>query len=136
MRFASLGGGGEGEGAPFTLGQVQLNEGMVPVTVLSHSAQAFRLPAVYCLRQNVPNPFNAVTAIRFDLPEAGEAELTIYNLSGQRIRTLVDGPRDAGRYSVVWDGRDAEGREVASGIYLVRMAVNDFVQCRKMVVIK
>jgi len=73
------------------------------------------------LSQNYPNPFNPSTTISFSLSEAGRASLSIYNLKGQLIRSLVDGHLSAGANTLVWDGRDAMGRSVASGVYLYRL---------------
>jgi hypothetical protein len=75
------------------------------------------------LGQNVPNPFNAETTISFDLPDDAEICLVIYDLTGRKVRTLVQAYRGQGRYTVVWDGRDEEGRDVASGVYLYRLEV-------------
>ena len=76
-----------------------------------------RVRAGYC---TVPNPFNPGTVISFDLPRAERARLTVYDLRGRLVRTLVDGIR-GGRQSVTWDGRDRDGRSVAAGVYLVRL---------------
>ena len=95
------------------------------------------MPSGYALSQNVPNPFNAQTTIRYDLPEAGAVRLYLYNLCGQRIRTLMEDQRSAGTYSVVWDGRDGTGRDVASGVYLVRLKVEGaVVQAKRMVLLR
>jgi len=88
------------------------------------------------LSQNHPNPFNPETTIRYDLAEAGAVRLSLYNVSGQLIRTLVDGERAAGSYSVTWDGRNDAGRDVASGIYLSRMEVGGFSAVRKLVLVR
>ena len=80
-------------------------------------------PKVYHLSQNHPNPFNARTVIRYMLPEAGFVRLTIYDLLGREVRCLTDGMQRMGYHSVVWDGQDEKGREVSSGLYLYRLAV-------------
>ena len=69
------------------------------------------------------------------MPQRGHVILAIYNLVGQRVATLVDGPHQAGTYTVRWDGRDDDGRTLASGVYLYRLTAEGFVQTRKMVVI-
>ncbi len=71
---------------------------------------------------NFPNPFNPMTRISFNLPEAGEATLSIFDLQGRRLATPIDGTFDAGLHEVNWEGRDAEGRELASGIYFARLS--------------
>ena len=90
------------------------------ITAVLEDHQSTR-PQSFTLSQNYPNPFNSSTAIRFALPEAQEVELSIYNLAGQQVTRLVDGMREAGTYTVRWDGRDSAGRELASGVYLYRL---------------
>ncbi|MBT7454015.1 MAG: hypothetical protein HN796_09005, partial [Gemmatimonadetes bacterium] len=68
--------------------------------------RALGLPQSFALSQNYPNPFNPETTIRFDLPTSGDAELSLFNLSGQRVATLISGLREAGSYTLHWDGRD------------------------------
>lgn len=73
------------------------------------------------LAPNVPNPFNPSTTLRFELPDAGRARVVVFDLAGKLVRTLADGPYAAGRHEVVWDGRDAAGRDLGSGNYLARV---------------
>ncbi len=87
-----------------------------PTAVLEEYAEG--LPQSFALEQNHPNPFNSETVIRFALPEASLVELAVYNLTGQKVATLVRGERPAGMFAVRWDGRDEAGGELASGIYL------------------
>ena len=94
------------------------------------------VPSGYSLSQNHPNPFNPETTIRYDLPEAGAVRMCIYNVSGQRIRTLADGESSAGNHSVTWDGRNDAGRDVASGVYLCRLAAGEFSALRKLVLVR
>lgn len=95
-----------------------------------------QVPREYSLSQNYPNPFNANTQIRFALPKAGHATLEIYNTLGQKAITLVDGYLAAGVKIVSWDGRDNRGAAVPSGIYFYRLHSQDFVQTKKMLLIK
>ena len=90
----------------------------------------------YALEQNYPNPFNMQTEIEYQLPKNGFVELVIYNMSGQKIRTLVSEDQNAGRYRVRWNGRDDSGVEVSSGVYMYKYKVNDFNQNRKLILIK
>jgi len=95
---------------------------------------ASELPAAWdYLEQNVPNPFNPVTRIRFGLSSAGEVSLRVYDVSGRLVRTLVEGPLAAGPHGSSWDGRDDRGRPVSSGIYFLRLQRGSFVKVRKMV---
>jgi len=93
-------------------------------------------PRTYALGQNQPNPFNPVTSISFSLPRAGRATLQVYDLAGRRVRTLVDGEMAAGTFTAEWNGRDAQGAAVSSGIYLYRLVAGDFVQTKRMVLVK
>ena len=96
------------------------------------------LPRAFALAQNVPNPFNPSTTISYNVPEGStvRVRLEIFNLRGQLVRTLVDELREAGAYSVVWDGKDRTGRDVSSGVYFYRLRAGDFIQTRKMVLLK
>jgi len=88
------------------------------------------------LTQNFPNPFRADTRIRFALPQAERVSLRIYDVAGRAVRTLVDGPVDAGRHQVAWDGLDDGGRRVSSGVYFYRMTAGAEERERKMVRLK
>jgi len=93
-------------------------------------------PKEYKLYANYPNPFNAHTTIKFDLPLPGNVQIRIYNILGQEVRALINRDFEAGYHSAVWDGADAFGRQVASGVYIYRIAAQGFVKARKMVMIK
>jgi phosphodiesterase/alkaline phosphatase D-like protein len=113
------------------------NESMPSSEAVSVADSEVRvLPQVYALEPNFPNPFNSVTWVRYQLPCEGEVVLSIYNILGQRVRTLVESRQEEGFYHVVWDGRDGEGRAVGSGIYLVRIEAGPFVKVRKMALLK
>jgi cytoskeletal protein CcmA (bactofilin family) len=95
----------------------------------------------YELAQNYPNPFNPSTKISFSLPEAGTVKLQIYNLMGSEIKTLVNEHRNAGRYEVIWNGRNRAGEAVAGGVYLYRLTIErngetPMVITKKMTVLK
>ncbi|MCB5246763.1 MAG: T9SS type A sorting domain-containing protein, partial [Candidatus Cloacimonetes bacterium] len=92
--------------------------------------------AAPALSQNYPNPFNPETTIRFSLPESGEADLAVYNLKGQKVKSLVSQALPAGDHSVVWNGRDELGQPVASGIYHCRLSYAGQTVLRKMVLAK
>ena len=90
----------------------------------------------YAMSQNYPNPFNPTTAIKYNLPESNYVTLRIYNMLGQEIRTLVSGQANAGSYNVVWNGKDNFGHSVSSGAYIYQIVAGNFVQTRKMVLLK
>jgi len=113
---------------------VQLNEGQVVVTLANDGRPD--VPTAYALHPNFPNPFNPETTIRYDVPMPGRVSVVVYNLSGQRVRELASGLRDAGRHTVVWDGRASPGREVGSGVYLCRLVAGRHEDVRRMVVVK
>ncbi len=95
-----------------------------------------QVPSVYSLSQNVPNPFNPATDIQFALPEDGHVRLGVFDVTGRRVATLVDGYRSAGIHTVRWDGRDHSGASVATGVYFYRMQSETFVETKKMLLLK
>jgi len=94
------------------------------------------LPVSYALMQNYPNPFNPETSIEFTLPQASQVMLSVYNVLGQRVVTLVDGDFPAGVHQVQWNGTDRHGQAVASGIYLYRLVSGAETMTRKMMLLK
>jgi hypothetical protein len=94
------------------------------------------LPAVTTLHAAAPNPFNPATTLAYDLASGGRVSLKIYSIDGRLVRTLVDEPVPAGRYSVVWQGRDDGGRPVASGTYVVRLVAPGRTETRRMMLVK
>ncbi len=95
-----------------------------------------RIPRAYHLGQNYPNPFNPATMISYELPTESTVDLSIYNMSGQKVRALVSGRKAGGTHQVQWDGRDERGIPVASGVYLYRLDAGTFSETRKMVLAK
>lgn len=93
-------------------------------------------PAATALGEAVPNPFNPSTTLSFAMATPGHARLRVYDTAGRLVATLVDGLHPAGNHVVVWDGRDAAGRVVASGVYLYRLEAGAFRSTRKMVLMK
>jgi len=94
------------------------------------------VPESFTLSQNYPNPFNPETTVRFDLPQPQEIELAIYNLAAQRMAMLVQGYREAGSYSVRWDGVTDAGLELASGVYFYRLTAGERVETRKLLLLR
>ena len=84
------------------------------------------------LHSNTPNPFNPATRIQYDLPKTSSVTVEIFNVLGKHVRTLFNGRQPAGRYSIVWDGRDENGAVVASGVFIYQLRAGSFMQSRKM----
>ena len=122
-----------------TLGDgVLLNTGYQPDEVAwSNSLFEMLLPWQPALDVNYPNPFNPTTAIPFALHgPTDDLRLQIYNLLGQRVRTLLSGPMAPGFHTIVWNGRDDAGRQVAAGLYISELRTAEFRQTRKMTLVK
>ena len=95
------------------------------------------LPDGFALAQNYPNPFNPETTISWTLSKNAVVSLEIFNALGQNIRTLLpEGSQSPGEYQLTWDGRDARGGQVASGIYLYRLSVDGAAKTRRMNLIR
>jgi flagellar hook assembly protein FlgD len=94
------------------------------------------IPRVFELSNNYPNPFNPSTKIQFAVPHEQNIALIIYNLLGQRIRTLVQGVYAPGQYTVTWDGKDQVGRTLESGVYIYRLETGSIALVKKMLMLK
>jgi len=94
------------------------------------------LPSQFVVYQNYPNPFNPSTTIRYDLSEQSYVQISIHDLLGRNVRTLVKELQDAGQKSVVWDATDADGRSISSGIYLLSVNVDSESLVQKMMYLK
>ena len=94
------------------------------------------IPNQIILHQNYPNPFNPVTTLRYELPENGMVNITIYDMLGRQVKTLVNQAQDAGYRSVVWDATNDYGKPVSAGIYLYQIQAGEYMQTRKMVLLK
>ena len=103
-----------------------------PVANGENVAQTVR----FDLHENYPNPFNPETTLRFSLPQPGSARLEIFNVKGQKVRTLLAGELAKGEHRVIWNGLDDSGRAAGSGVYLYRLSSAGHVQTRKMMLIK
>jgi flagellar hook assembly protein FlgD len=97
------------------------------------------------LHQNYPNPFNPATRIQYAVSREKRrtadnslphTTLKIYNILGQKVRTLVDESKRAGSYEVIWDGKDDKGKEVGSGIYFYQLRAGDYTETKKMILVK
>jgi len=123
----------------FTHGEVEVTNvdlelGDIDITTLSD--EDIVVPTVTALRGNYPNPFNPTTTIAFDIARSGHVVIEIYNIKGQKVRVLADGVYDVGRHNIVWNGDDAAGRSVGSGVYFYRMSTQGYQSIRKMLLLK
>jgi hypothetical protein len=102
-----------------------------PLSETVTSLPANRAPGRYALEQNYPNPFNPTTTIRYELPHEGRVTLKVYSVLGQEVMTLVNNEQPAGRYVV-----ELNGQTLATGVYFYRLQAGDFVQTRKVILVK
>jgi len=128
LTFTSLGSG--------AFGAVIDNVRVETPSPTSVNDPADNVPGIFQLNQNYPNPFNPTTTIRYQLPKSAPVVLTIYNLLGREIRKLLDENQSVGEHAVQWDGRNSEGNEVASGLYVYRLNADSFHQTRKMLLLR
>lgn len=105
-------------------------------TVLASVKNTAVIPSKFLLDQNYPNPFNPATTIRYSLPQQSNVNLSIYNILGQRVATLVHEVKDAGTHSVVWHGKSDAGFSVASGVYIYKITAGEFTCVKKMLLVK
>lgn len=107
------------------------------VSAVSTSAVTLKaVPTVYSLSQNVPNPFNPTTTIAYSIPKAGHVSLAVYNIAGQKVRTLVNESQSAANYKVVWNGKNDNGESVATGMYFYRLVSGNYSKIVKMTLMK
>ncbi|MCK4223778.1 MAG: T9SS type A sorting domain-containing protein [candidate division Zixibacteria bacterium] len=127
----------DGATGQITLTDLALDENYIPGLNLSATITVGETrPKEFALSQNYPNPFNPDCEIKYALPTNCQVTLTIYNVLGQKVKVLVDEYQSAGNKLVKWDGKDDQGREVTSGVYFYRIQAGDFVQSKKMVLMK
>ncbi len=105
-------------------------------TEVKDGTQDNDVPQSYFLSRNYPNPFNPETQIEYGLPKGAEVNLWIYNVLGQRVRTLLEEYQAAGHKTVSWDGTDDDGNKVASGIYFYKIQAGEFTDSKKMILMK
>ena len=94
------------------------------------------LPAKFALANNYPNPFNPQTTIEFSLEKTSEVTLTVYSITGQLVRTLVNSNMEAGSHQVTFNGRDDLGHALASGVYFYQLQTTDNIATQKMILMK
>ena len=110
------------------------NNGDIEGTASGLTIQA--TPATFALYPNMPNPFNPETTLRFELPHAAEVKLEVFDILGQKVRTLVASPLQAGTHTAIWHGRNDDGVQVGNGVYLYRLQTDEFSKMRRMLLLK
>jgi len=108
----------------------------IDAVLVTEAAQEPLVPANYLLEQNYPNPFNPSTQILFGLPQLEKVSLTIYNVLGQKLATLVDGILTEGTHVVTWNGRDSRGLQLPSGVYFYLLKTSNFTATKRMILMK
>ncbi|OGC78512.1 MAG: hypothetical protein A2Z27_00160 [candidate division Zixibacteria bacterium RBG_16_50_21] len=108
----------------------------IPTPVEPHKPTVSVVPKEFQLGQNYPNPFNPSTTMKYSLPEAAFVKLEIFNILGQRVKTLVETRQGAGFYTVIWDGKNEAGENVSSGIYFYRLDTEKAKSVKKMVLLR
>ena len=94
------------------------------------------IPIMNKLNSNFPNPFNPTTTISFSLKETGNVKIEIFNIRGQKVKTLINGLLPAKNHQIVWNGKDDKGKSVSSGIYFYKMRSANYTASRKMILMK
>jgi hypothetical protein len=116
-------------------GKVTITDANVTKLVLKLT-QGLAVPKEFALSQNYPNPFNPTTNFSVDVPQGSAVDVTVYDVLGRKIVTLMSGEQEAGYHVTEWDSRDTHGLTVPSGMYMVRMTAGDFSQVRKILLMK
>ena len=106
------------------------------ITIHPLSIDEASLPTEYAIHQNYPNPFNPVTTLRYDLPENALINITIYDMLGRQVKTLINQTQDAGYKSVIWNATNDYGKPVSAGIYIYQIQAGDYISTKKMVLLK
>ena len=121
---------------PAVMDVIRLTINVTATGVESPGEEGNGVPDGFALRQNYPNPFNPETVIPFELGRPGYVALRIYNVLGQEVAHLTEGNLRAGSYRAVWNGKDARGADVGTGVYLYRLQVGDAAVTRQMVLLR
>ena len=132
------------KGSIYDIGQVEIDNINVAgfagdlIDYVSRTAisEVKLIPSDFSLQQNFPNPFNPSTEIRFDLPEEGQVELSVFNMQGQKVRTLESGRMTPGYHAIIWNGTNDNGSRVSTGMYFYSIQTNKFQAVRKMLFLK
>ena len=103
---------------------------------LMDNKDVYNIPLNYTLHQNYPNPFNPTTSLRYDLPNDGLVNITVFDMTGRIVKTLVNGYQTAGFKSVQWNATNDRNEPVSAGLYLYTIQVGEFRKTKKMVLLK
>ena len=120
----------------FILSATDINGASVNETIIVTVLPLIKIPTKYALHQNYPNPFNPVTTLRYDLPEQANVNINIYDMLGRNVKTLMDQTQNAGYRSIIWDATNDYGKPVSAGIYLYQIHAGEYMQTKKMVLLK
>ena len=108
----------------------------LPEELLSDHNVSQLVASEYQLNQNFPNPFNPITTVRYDLPEDSFVDVTVYDMLGNVVNNLINTNQSSGYKSVQWDATNNQGEPVSAGVYLYKIQVGDFVDTKKMILLK
>jgi len=113
-----------------------MNDFGIPTPVKPEEPPVTQRPKEFELGQNYPNPFNPSTTIKFSLPEASYVKLEVFNILGQKVKSLLDEKKNVGIHTVVWNGENQNGEKVSSGIYFYRLETESYRSVKKMVLLR
>ena len=126
--------------AGFPPGVISISNGMILLYAVTlpqvNIVEETVFPDQVTLYSAYPNPFNPATTLRYELPENGMVNITIYDMLGRQVKTLVNHTQDAGYRSVIWDATNDYGKPVSAGIYLYQIQAGEYIQTKKMVLLK
>jgi flagellar hook assembly protein FlgD len=105
-------------------------------TAVEEGQGSAAVPVELVLEQNHPNPFNPATSISYTLPRNAHVRIAVYNVLGEEVALLIDGQQSAGSHSVIWNGTTDSGHAVPSGIYFYHLSAGQFVDTKKMLLLK
>ena len=117
-------------------GGVTIFEESFELNNMASDKKGIGFPLLFSLHHNYPNPFNPLTTIRYELPVKSQVMLSVYDIQGREINTLVSATQEPGFKSVIWDATDHFGKSVSAGVYLYQIQTGNFVQTRKMILLK
>lgn len=114
----------------------EITDGVITIVKANEIDNQNHIPLTYSLDQCYPNPFNAFTTIKYQIAVAGKVNLNIYDIRGRKVRTLVNTIKNTGNYSLIWDGSNDSGQNLASGIYFYQIHTEKYIKTKKMILLK